>query len=93
MKLKASDIGLIKHDYNSKSAIGEFVNSGFVLYKDVFDIHLVDKIREIVNLAYSRLVENHKKSGKEIDNNGFAVSIIDLLQKSETYSSLYNSSK
>lgn len=44
MKLKASDIGLAKHDYNSKSAVGEFVNSGFVLYKDVFDIDLVNKV-------------------------------------------------
>lgn len=93
MKLKASDIGLIKHDYNSKSAIGEFVNSGFVLYKDVFEIQLINKVREMINQAYNRLVQNHKKSGKEIDNNGFAVSIIDLLQKSETYSLLYDSSK
>ena len=63
------------------------------MYKEVFDMQLVSKVREIVNSAYSQLVENHKKSGKEIDNNGFAVSIIDLLQNAEAYSQLYNSSK
>jgi ectoine hydroxylase-related dioxygenase (phytanoyl-CoA dioxygenase family) len=39
------------------------------------------------------LVQNHIKSGTEIDNNGVAVSIIDLLRGCEAYSSLYNSSK
>jgi hypothetical protein len=85
VKIKASDIGLEKHEVNSNTALGQFVNQGFVLYKDVFDQSTVSKVREIVFAAYNRLVDNHTKSGKEIDNNGFAVSIIDMLQKSEIY--------
>ena len=78
MKIKASDIGLAKHQSNSKTALGEFVNQGFVLYQDVFDQGTVTKVKEIVFKAYNRLVDNHKKNVNEIDNNGFAVSIIQL---------------
>ena len=93
MKIKASDIGLAKHQSSSKTGLGEFVNQGFVLYQDVFDQGTVTKVKEIVFKAYNRLIDNHKKNGKEIDNNGFAVSIIDMLQKSEIYNSLYASKK
>jgi hypothetical protein len=51
VKIKASDIGLEKHEVNSNTALGQFVNQGFVLYKDVFDQSTVSKVREIVFAA------------------------------------------
>ena len=58
MKIKASDIGLAKHQSDSKTALGEFVNQGFVLYQDVFDQGTVTKVKEIVFAAYNRLIGN-----------------------------------
>ena len=66
MKIKASDIGLAKHQSSSKTALGEFVNQGFVLYQDVFDQGTVTKVKEIVFAAYNRLIDNHKKTEKKL---------------------------
>jgi ectoine hydroxylase-related dioxygenase (phytanoyl-CoA dioxygenase family) len=64
-----------------------FVKEGFVIYKDVYDIALIEKTRKTLFKWYERLAQICNEGKIEEDVNGWAISIMEKYEKTNLYES------
>lgn len=81
-----------KFDPRDDSAVRFFVQEGYALYQNVYDIELISTCCEYFMSRYLRLEELNKKDEILLDINGWAVAIIDLFQKTKLYQNFITSS-
>ena len=91
--LKASDFVVPKHAFDDIESLKHFVKEGYVIFNDIFDNDLILKIQSLLLEAYRTLVGDAEKNKIEIDNNGFAVSIVDEFVKTDLYLNLVQNKK
>jgi hypothetical protein len=91
--IKASGIKTPKFNFDDEDSLSHFVKEGFTIYQNVFEGSLILKIKSLLLNAYETLIADSKTNNYEIDNNGFAVSIVDEFTKTELYYELMKSKK
>lgn len=74
---------LEKFSGNDPRALANFVQFGFVIYKDLYDPHLISAIHQFITSKFDRLVTLHKQGQIPRNVHEWAIAIIDKLETSE----------
>lgn len=78
---------LIKFNPNDPDAIKFFIQNGYVQYENVYDPILITECSNFFFDCYNKLLDHSLKGEFDIDINGWAVSIINLFEKTDLYQS------
>ena len=74
-----------KYCPEDSSAHEGFVRDGYVIYKNVYPKELIDDTRELFFSSYNRLDQAHKEGKIDKVVNGWAISIINMYEKTQLY--------
>lgn len=82
-----------KYEYHDDTAITQFVQQGYALYRNVFEPGLIEQAREYVLERFEKLEQLARDGKIDRDVNGWAVSIMKLFEKTWLYERIIRSEK
>jgi ectoine hydroxylase-related dioxygenase (phytanoyl-CoA dioxygenase family) len=81
----------VKFEPNESEAINFFINNGYVIFKNIFDISSIETSKKFILSAYETLDLCAKRGEFESDVNGFAISILSKFIKTNEYEEIVKS--